>query len=299
MALKKIIRSQFLLVVGGFFFLSCSDGSHRDSVGKAPSTTQASDEARVAGEARVLNIDSDLLADSPSLSGTKKEQLAQLKELMQKQEEAMNNIFDRTDNLMKKLRRITAQGCMLDQPIAMLHIQVTGSELEDRVLEGNRRDDLYKVAENTKVTIELGASGSQKLTHDVNEIAGFFDASTSNSQLKTTKFKDFKIGDISYIRVMRPGFYIIRSEDKSETFSHGMWNNLNEAYQRWKFVETHRYHLKGLAISVDTGDGIIRPLYNRQNIDAKFHYPIAYFDDYSLTSRDLYLNLLRTESCSD
>lgn len=282
----------FLALVG-MFLGSCAGEDSRDgddSRAAVFTRNHANAEAHEAEE----QIDAELLDEEIVVSGSLEEQVSLLEELSQRQEQALQALHQRSDDLLKKLREVTSQGCLLDEPIDVLSISVDGQKLDDKRLEGRRRKDLYADARNTDLRIELGTVADQELS-EVTELAGFF-SSGSLVQFATQKFAEHTIGDIQYIRLVRPGYYIVRADDKSDTYGKGMLNNKVGAYERYIFTETHRYKLKGLEIKVKSrGNEYL--LYRRQNLDQAFYYPAGSFQDFSLTANSAYQALLR-QDCS-
>lgn len=214
-------------------------------------------------------------------------------------DQAEQNEAHRYDQLFKQLNAFSAQGCALEQNIDRLTFKVTGDSLGQKTLKGHLPKDLYTVSRDTKLMVELGMNANNKpLSISVPQISAFF---SHSPHFQTNDLKNFTIGDIDYIRIIRPNFYIVRTEDNNNIIQTGTFGNTKDILKQWKFTESHRYILKGIEITVTTvtnDRNTEYTLYHKNGLSIRFAYPNRYFFDAKLINSDTYQRLLRKEDCT-
>lgn len=217
------------------------------------------------------------LTQITEVKGSIEEQIATLKQASADRKQIFKELYDKKSELLTQLQNISSMGCGLNYPIDRIEIFVNAHQLEQAFHGKHHVDNLFEVkqpeAEKTKLTISL--AGDMSVT--LEDLTGFFKATGDVPGFSSLDFAHKKISDIQYIRVKRHAFHMFTTKD-IHTEQTGLLGNKKLKFDRFKYYESHRFHLAGLKVVVTSQNKKII-IYDNPSIDSPYHFPTRVWHD--------------------
>ena len=255
--------------------VSCAKASDRSAVSQSFQDVSPSIREN-SGDVAGIEIPENLTQVTDA-KGSIEEQIATLKQASADRKQIFKELYDKKSELLTKLQNISSMGCGLNYPIDKIEIFVNAHQLEQAFHGRHHVDNLFEVkqpeAEKTKLTLSL----ADDMSVTIKDLTGFFKATGDVPGFSSLDFAHKKIADIQYIRVERHGFGMFTTKD-IHTEQTGLLGNKKMKFDRFKYYESHRFHLAGLKVVVSSQRKKII-LYDNQSINSPFHFPTGFWHD--------------------